>query len=258
MPVFGGRVLCTVTKAADVTMAQASSVQREPSMEEILASIRRIIEDNDTGRRSAIDFEQIRPEPEDGGADRNVIEVEAFRAELQAGKAPVAEMKPEIPMATSSASSLKGSDAASWPGAEPKKTTVFETTTPTVEAKDTPRALAASWMPSSTRAVEQMEQLAGPAPEPEKAPMPVATETVADEERSFAKPAIISEQASRQVSAAFGELNDAYAARSRKSFDELAAEMMRPMLQDWLDNNLPTLVEKLVREEIERVARGSQ
>jgi uncharacterized protein len=28
------------------------------------------------------------------------------------------------------------------------------------------------------------------------------------------------------------------------------------MLQDWLDNNLPTLVERLVREEIERVARG--
>jgi hypothetical protein len=34
--------------------------------------------------------------------------------------------------------------------------------------------------------------------------------------------------------------------------------MMRPMLQDWLDNNLPTLVEKLVREEIERVARGGR
>jgi cell pole-organizing protein PopZ len=28
------------------------------------------------------------------------------------------------------------------------------------------------------------------------------------------------------------------------------------MLQDWLDNNLPLLVERLVREEIERVARG--
>ncbi|TIN12765.1 MAG: DUF2497 domain-containing protein, partial [Mesorhizobium sp.] len=26
----------------------------------------------------------------------------------------------------------------------------------------------------------------------------------------------------------------------------------------WLDNNLPTLVERLVREEIERVARGAQ
>ncbi|RWG13270.1 MAG: DUF2497 domain-containing protein, partial [Mesorhizobium sp.] len=32
-------------------MATASSAQREPSMEEILASIRRIIEDSDTGRK---------------------------------------------------------------------------------------------------------------------------------------------------------------------------------------------------------------
>ena len=38
--------------------------------------------------------------------------------------------------------------------------------------------------------------------------------------------------------------------------DQIAEEMIRPMLQDWLDNNLPTLVERLVREEIERVARG--
>ncbi|TJV50334.1 MAG: DUF2497 domain-containing protein, partial [Mesorhizobium sp.] len=46
--------------------------------------------------------------------------------------------------------------------------------------------------------------------------------------------------------------------RSKKTFDEMAEEMLRPMLQDWLDNNLPTLVERLVREEIERVARGAQ
>jgi cell pole-organizing protein PopZ len=33
--------------------------------------------------------------------------------------------------------------------------------------------------------------------------------------------------------------------------------MLRPMHQDWLDDNLPGLVERLVREEIERVARGA-
>jgi cell pole-organizing protein PopZ len=70
------------------------------------------------------------------------------------------------------------------------------------------------------------------------------------------RPAIISEHAGRQVAAAFGELSEAFAARSRKTFDEMAEQMLRPMLQDWLDNNLPTLVERLVREEIERVARG--
>ena len=62
--------------------------------------------------------------------------------------------------------------------------------------------------------------------------------------------------ASRQVAAAFGELSEAFAARSKKTFDEMAEQMLRPMLQEWLDNNLPVLVERLVREEIERVARG--
>src|SRR5690606_8098605 len=72
------------------------------------------------------------------------------------------------------------------------------------------------------------------------------------------RPAIISDSTGRQVAAAFGELSEAFAASRRRSFDEMAQEMLRPMLQDWLDNNLPTLVEKLVREEIERVARGGQ
>jgi hypothetical protein len=34
--------------------------------------------------------------------------------------------------------------------------------------------------------------------------------------------------------------------------------MLRPMLTQWLDDNLPTLVERLVREEIERVSRGNR
>ncbi len=36
---------------------------------------------------------------------------------------------------------------------------------------------------------------------------------------------------------------------------EMTRDMLQPLLKGWLDENLPTLVEKLVREEIERVAR---
>jgi cell pole-organizing protein PopZ len=71
------------------------------------------------------------------------------------------------------------------------------------------------------------------------------------------KSGILSEQAGRQVAASFGELTEAFSSNRRRSFEEMAEEMMRPMLQDWLDNNLPVLVERLVREEIERVARGA-
>jgi cell pole-organizing protein PopZ len=34
--------------------------------------------------------------------------------------------------------------------------------------------------------------------------------------------------------------------------------MLRPMLKQWLDDNLPAVVERLVRAEIERVARGGR
>ncbi len=81
---------------------------------------------------------------------------------------------------------------------------------------------------------------------------PTVTESVA------AKPALLSERVERQVAASFSELSEAFAARSRKTFDEMAEEMIAPLLRDWMENNLPTLVERLVREEIERVARGAQ
>jgi cell pole-organizing protein PopZ len=40
-----------------------------------------------------------------------------------------------------------------------------------------------------------------------------------------------------------------------RSIDDLARELLHPMLKQWLDENLPRIVEQLVREEIERVAR---
>lgn len=85
-------------------------------------------------------------------------------------------------------------------------------------------------------------------------------EAASDEAETSREPvrlSLISDRAGRQVAASFNELSEALAARSRRSMEEMAEEMLRPMLQDWLDNNLPTLVERLVREEIERVARGT-
>jgi cell pole-organizing protein PopZ len=40
--------------------------------------------------------------------------------------------------------------------------------------------------------------------------------------------------------------------------EETVKELLRPMLKQWLDDNLPPLVERLVRAEIERVARGGR
>ncbi|MEO9461838.1 MAG: DUF2497 domain-containing protein [Marinomonas sp.] len=39
------------------------------------------------------------------------------------------------------------------------------------------------------------------------------------------------------------------------SLEGLARDLLRPMLSEWLDNNLPDMVETLVKEEIARIAR---
>ena len=43
-----------------------------------------------------------------------------------------------------------------------------------------------------------------------------------------------------------------------RSPSEMAREMLRPMIKAWLDENLPAMVERLVRAEIQRVARGGR
>ncbi len=67
---------------------------------------------------------------------------------------------------------------------------------------------------------------------------------------------LVSDATGLQVARSFDELAEMVQSTAKRSLDEVAEDLLRPMLQEWLDDNLPTLVERLVREEIERVARG--
>ena len=44
--------------------------------------------------------------------------------------------------------------------------------------------------------------------------------------------------------------------QNARTLEDLVKEMLQPLLKTWLDDNLPGLVERLVRAEIERVSRG--
>jgi cell pole-organizing protein PopZ len=55
----------------------------------------------------------------------------------------------------------------------------------------------------------------------------------------------------------FGQLSRSVRSnRPGITVEQLAEELMRPMLRQWLDENLPDMVERLVRREIERMARA--
>ena len=67
---------------------------------------------------------------------------------------------------------------------------------------------------------------------------------------------LLSRDAEAAASAAFGVLASSLASGSGgRTIEEIVSDMLKPMLKDWLDENLPSLVERLVAEEIERVSR---
>jgi cell pole-organizing protein PopZ len=68
---------------------------------------------------------------------------------------------------------------------------------------------------------------------------------------------MLSPDAEASAEAAFGRLAEALMNRAigERSIEEITRELLRAMLKQWLDDHLPPLVERLVREEIERVAR---
>ncbi|MBZ9941758.1 PopZ family protein [Mesorhizobium sp. BR1-1-13] len=279
-------------------MATASSAQREPSMEEILASIRRIIEDSDSGRKQPDDADDLRQDLKPAASEAPAADVDAFRAELR----PSLEVRKPVTLAEVQAQTSAAEPRVARMDAPERTDPVAPRASMTLaevsariaaeplpaERADRPAApeagaasdaIVADWRREIAAVGEQAKAIPGirkpvaqpeapvdePIPEPafERAPSIAAPATTdearkAADETPAARPAILSEHTGRQVAAAFGELSDAFASRSKKTFDEMAEEMLRPMLQDWLDNNLPTLVERLVREEIERVARGAQ
>ncbi|MBJ6125102.1 PopZ family protein [Microvirga splendida] len=66
---------------------------------------------------------------------------------------------------------------------------------------------------------------------------------------------LLSGAASASVSGAFNRLSETVKPAQPQTVEDLMKEMLRPMLKTWLDDNLPSLVERLVRDEIERVTR---
>jgi uncharacterized protein len=192
-------------------MSQKAAKAQEPSMEEILASIRRIISDENGSAEPA-----SKPAP--------------------APPPLVSAAKPAPPLA---------SQPSAPPPAEPD---VLELTD-MVETKSEP-----AFKPVESPDVEFREQMRRQEPEPlapAAAPARAAYPTRLDEQ-------LLSQRASEAVSAAFGTLANTMFAEGSRSIEDIVREMLKPMLKTWLEDNLPSLVERLVRAEIERVSRGGR
>jgi cell pole-organizing protein PopZ len=193
----------------------------EPSMEEILASIRAIIADD----RAA--------EP----------------AKPVAAPKSVASVGPQIVYSKDSPSSLR---AVPEPETIPSKTQTDPP--PVAEAPPPP------WRRPPVEALTARRPEPEPEPEPQARQDPPPTqETIPDQEPPDQEPAIepplLSDEADRAVSESFQVLSTSLAFQSDE-IEAMTREILRPMIKTWLDEHLPSLVERLVRAEIQRVARG--
>jgi cell pole-organizing protein PopZ len=89
-------------------------------------------------------------------------------------------------------------------------------------------------------------------------PSPVRAPSAAPMHNSRPRDDLMSPSSTAAVSAAFNSLASTVLSEHSRTLEDIVKEMMRPMLKSWLDENLPGLVERMVRAEIERVSRGGR
>jgi len=210
-------------------MTQPAKSQ-EPSMEEILASIRRIIADDDATKTSQRPAEPPKPAAPSPRPEPKPAEVFA--------RPPVEE--PELPAAAldQAADILDLTESMAAP----------EFAEPEPEPEPAPLPSPA---PPQFRRIDGYPDVSFTEPE-QKAAAKDAEEVRANDERGQ----LLSSTTSAAVDSAFNTLAQTVLVQNARTLEDLVREMLRPMLKTWLDDNLPAMVERLVRNEIERVARG--
>lgn len=211
-------------------------------MEEILASIRRIISEDEhgLGAPKATDFAP--PKPVDFGA--------AKPAEYGAPRSPeLTALPPNLPSVPVSAADIDALFSARVADFAPPLEIRNEA--PHVEPAPIPAPVVEPRMLRPAPLPPVSEPVRAPAPAPFAAP-PVRS--VVDEQP--ASEPLLSPAADAIVNSAFGNLASTVLAGNSRTLEDLVKDMLRPMLKQWLDTNLPPLVERLVRDEIERVSRG--
>lgn len=234
----------------------AEQAEKEPTMEEILSSIRKIIADDDAPVAEAPAADEPAVELDDSSMFEDTDLLSADAAPLESEEDVLAAISQSMDDATSE---LEAGAAEAAVEEE-----VFDFEEDSFEAFEDNSfegvedfAEAEVDLEPEGPAVEDTFELAEDiAPEPEPQPEPI----IEEEPPMAASPAPITDTAT--VTAAAGALSKLLSnvefgeeAGGATTIEGLVREMMRPMLKEWLDENLPGIVEKQVEAEVQRIAR---
>jgi cell pole-organizing protein PopZ len=219
-------------------------------MEEILASIRRIIADDDASKAvkppdpaaakltpaAAVPSRPappprapgLPPAPPPPGVANSQDDIDAMLANLDTPAAAPA----------SDVLDLTEAMAAPAPAADTGPAPTFRTIDAASDVIFTDRAPD----PPAEPAVRIIE-------EPRRPAAPAASAPVLDR-------GLVSTSTIAAVDSAFNSLAQTVIGQNARTLEDLVKEMLRPLLKSWLDDNLPGVVDRIVRAEIERVSRG--
>jgi uncharacterized protein len=243
-------------------MTQPAKVQ-EPSMEEILASIRRIIADDEAKPVAA---EKAPPAP--ASPPPAAAAVPPPKTEKPAPAPPPARAAEPPPRAPAKAATPAPPPAPSAPNNQDDIDALLN------GLDDVTTAEEARPPDPELEVLELTDEMALHDPQPQAAFMKVEppddlefTETAArapvrepaydlPPPSPIDSPAILSRSTVSAVESAFNSLAHTVLSNNARTLEDLVKEMLRPMLKSWLDDNLPGLVERIVKAEIDRVSRG--
>lgn len=240
---------------------------KEPSMDEILSSIRQIIADDDAAGAPRRPTVQSAPAPMQAAPARPLSEQD---------DRDLSDMLDEVePLALSPSqiveededeggfsfdsllADTEKEEAAPEPDSPPKL----------VEPEDIafdPDEDLPSFDPVGK--IDPVEEAIAPEPEPHPEPAP-RPEMKADPQPAAAPlpdPTLTSDMANEllepatkaAVRSSIGKLNALGIGNPGLTIESMMRDMLRPMLKEWLDENLPSVVERMVEKEISRISRG--
>lgn len=234
---------------------------KEPSMDEILSSIRQIIADDDAAAaprrpafqptvasnnsapQPAIDapVDAVEDEPLALSAEQIVEEPEAEPVSFESVMAEEEETAEASPFVDPDDVAFAPEVAASDEEEIEAFAAIVEDDEPAAEPETAiaePEPMIAESQPAARRSVA------------ETAPMPDPTLSADLAER------LIEPTTDAAVRHTFSRITHMPVGNEGLTIEALMRDMLRPMLKEWLDENLPTVVERMVEKEIARVSRG--
>jgi uncharacterized protein len=220
--------------------------QHEPSMEEILSSIRRIISDEDAeGADDANAAEQA-------GSGATQARAESFEEDVQTFETPGDEGDSDDVLELTRMVRESG-EVVDLKAGTGNRDEVDADGPSRVEEQE-----EAELTPPEDAAAEESDSMTDEHINREDEATVYAKQSDVDELVSVTAASAASGSIAKLTSAFRTPAEESIADTDGRTMEQFAEDIMRPMLKEWLDEHLPPMIERIVEKEIRKIARRAE